>query len=213
MQQESLSTYLNSVQGVQRMERVSSASGPVSFARIYSGLNETLRRGGHYKNGACVIHLDLNHPDAEEFVDATRQELPWVKKCLDVTPEWWNESSELLRTKILRGIQSGDIWLSKVKHDQNGQRIYSTYVLRSTSQAEAPACSNTSTLVTVRLTGLSPLSLKVCPTCAASIQRQVSEQLESTSPLRKISKWALESLGLPTFYGVKVSATQHSEKL
>ncbi len=45
------------------------SSGPVSFARIYSGLNETLRRGGHYKNGACVIHLDLEHPDAEEFVE------------------------------------------------------------------------------------------------------------------------------------------------
>ena len=37
------------------------ASGPVSFARIYSVLNETLRRGGTYKNGACVIHLDANH--------------------------------------------------------------------------------------------------------------------------------------------------------
>jgi hypothetical protein len=105
------------------------SSGPVSFARIYSGLNEVLRRGGTYKNGACVIHLDLNHPDAEEFVDATRQELPWVKKCLDVTPEWWNESSELLRTKILRGIQSGDIWLSKVKYDQQGERIFSNVCL------------------------------------------------------------------------------------
>ena len=105
------------------------SSGPVSFARIYSGLNEVLRRGGTYKNGACVIHLDLNHPDAEEFVDASRQELPWVKKCLDVTPEWWNETSELLRTKILRGIQSGDIWLSKVKHDHDGKRIYSNVCL------------------------------------------------------------------------------------
>jgi hypothetical protein len=105
------------------------SSGPVSFARLYSGLNEVLRRGGMYKNGACVIHLDLNHADAEEFVDASRSELPWVKKCLDVTPEWWNETTELLRTKILRGIKSGDIWLSKVKHDQNGERIYSNVCL------------------------------------------------------------------------------------
>ena len=30
------------------------ASGPVSFGRIYSTLNETLRRGGKYKNGAVV---------------------------------------------------------------------------------------------------------------------------------------------------------------
>ena len=38
------------------------ASGPVSFAKIYSTLNETLRRGGVYKNGAVVIHLDLDIP-------------------------------------------------------------------------------------------------------------------------------------------------------
>ena len=32
------------------------ASGPVSFGKIYSTLNEIIRRGGHYKNGACVLH-------------------------------------------------------------------------------------------------------------------------------------------------------------
>ena len=39
------------------------ASGPVSFGKIYSCLNEQLRRGGVYKNGAVVLHLDLSHPD------------------------------------------------------------------------------------------------------------------------------------------------------
>ena len=37
------------------------ASGPVSFGKIYSTLNEILRRGGRYKNGAIVLHLDANH--------------------------------------------------------------------------------------------------------------------------------------------------------
>ena len=46
------------------------SSGPVSFAVIYSQLNATLRRGGTYKNGACVIHLDANHADLEEFVSS-----------------------------------------------------------------------------------------------------------------------------------------------
>ena len=40
------------------------ASGPVSFAKIYSCLNEILRRGGTYKNGAVVCHLDIDHPDS-----------------------------------------------------------------------------------------------------------------------------------------------------
>ena len=105
------------------------ASGPVSFARVYSVLNETLRRGGTYKNGACVIHLDANHADLEEFVDAKRNELPWVKKCIDVTPEWWNELSQPLQEKIYSGIQSGDLWLNKVKYDDEGSRIYGNVCL------------------------------------------------------------------------------------
>ena len=59
------------------------ASGPVSFAKIYSTLNEILRRGGVYKNGAVVCHLDLNHPDVLEFITASRSELPWVKRCVN----------------------------------------------------------------------------------------------------------------------------------
>ena len=37
------------------------ASGPISFGKIYSTLNEILRRGGLYKNGAVVLHLDYTH--------------------------------------------------------------------------------------------------------------------------------------------------------
>ena len=105
------------------------ASGPVSFARIYSVLNETLRRGGTYKNGACVIHLDANHKDLEEFVDASRAELPWVKKCIDITTEWWNDLTEPVQAKILKAIQAGDIWLNKVKYDRKGNRIYGNVCL------------------------------------------------------------------------------------
>ena len=39
------------------------ASGPVSFGKIYSCLNEQLRRGGVYKNGAVVLHPDIDHGD------------------------------------------------------------------------------------------------------------------------------------------------------
>lgn len=105
------------------------ASGPVSFARVYSVLNETLRRGGTYKNGACVVHLDANHADLEEFVDASRAELPWIKKCIDVTRDWWDELTDELQVKILKGIQAGDIWLNKVKYDSRGNRIYGNVCL------------------------------------------------------------------------------------
>jgi hypothetical protein len=97
------------------------ASGPVSFGRIYSSLNETLRRGGVYKNGACVLHLDLSHPDALEFIETPRNELPWVKRCINIKPEWWEACD--FKEKLLYGIRTGDIWLNKVKYDNEGQRI------------------------------------------------------------------------------------------
>ena len=107
-------------QGYERPSGVT-ASGPVSFAKIYSTLNEILRRGGVYKNGAVVCHLDLNHPDCLNFIRTPRNELPWVKRCVNITPEWW-ESCDF-KDQLLYGIKSGDIWLNKVKYDNEGKRI------------------------------------------------------------------------------------------
>ena len=97
------------------------ASGPVSFARIYSSLNETLRRGGKYKQGAVVCHLDLNHPDVLQFIQTPRSALPWVKRCVNIKQEWWDEFEH--KEELLYGIKAGDIWLNKVKYDDKGNRI------------------------------------------------------------------------------------------
>lgn len=104
------------------------ASGPVSFARIYSTLNEVLRRGGAFKNGAVTLHLDYTHPDALEFVTAKRSELPWVKRCLDVDEGFLSASPELIDAS-LDAIASGDLWLNKIRHDQQGTRIYGNVCL------------------------------------------------------------------------------------
>ena len=92
------------------------ASGPVSFGRIYSSLNETLRRGGKYKNGAIVLHLDANHPDLSEFVTTPRSQLPWVKRCVNITQEWWDELPTERREELIQAIKAGDVWLNKVKY-------------------------------------------------------------------------------------------------
>jgi len=99
------------------------ASGPVSFAKIYSTLNEVLRRGGVYKNGAVVCHLDLNHPDVLEFIQASRAELPWVKRCVNINDYWWEKATPNVRQALLQGIRQGDIWLNKTKIDAHGNRI------------------------------------------------------------------------------------------
>ena len=102
------------------------ASGPVSFGKIYSALNETIRRGGVYKNGACVLHLDLDHPDILEYITTPRSELPWVKRCVDLTEGMWKDTPH--KEALLEGIRSGDIWLNKIKY-QNNERIYSNVCL------------------------------------------------------------------------------------
>ena len=97
------------------------ASGPVSFAKIYSTLNEILRRGGVYKNGAVVCHLDLCHNDALEFITTPRHELPWVKRCINITEGWWRSCT--FKEQLLQSIKAGDVWLNKVKYDNEGNRI------------------------------------------------------------------------------------------
>jgi hypothetical protein len=105
------------------------ASGPVSFAKIYSTLNEILRRGGTYRNGACVLHLDITHPDILDYVNVNRAELPWVKRCVDLTRGQWHSTKSETKEAILKGIARGDIWLNKIKHDRNGKRIRSNVCL------------------------------------------------------------------------------------
>ena len=105
------------------------ASGPVSFGKIYSVLNEILRRGGTYKNGAIVLHMDLDHPDSIEFITTPRSELPWVKRCIDLDDEKWENASDTTREALIYGIKSGDIWLNKIKHNKQGERIYGNVCL------------------------------------------------------------------------------------
>jgi len=109
------------------------ASGPVSFGKIYSTLNEILRRGGKYKNGAVVLHLDYTHPDVlgkvvdgryePGFIDTPRAELPWAKRCLNVDDNFLDASSPELINALLKGISSGDIWLNKIRYDEKGNRL------------------------------------------------------------------------------------------
>ena len=105
------------------------ASGPVSFGKIYSCLNEQLRRGGVYKNGAVVLHLDLSHPDVLEFVETPRNELPWAKRCVNLTQEMWDEATVEVKNAVLAGIARGDIWLAKIRCNQHGRRIYANVCL------------------------------------------------------------------------------------
>ncbi len=108
------------------------SSGPVSFGTLYSKINEILRRGGAFRNGATTLHVRYDHSDAMDFVRIPRSELRWAKKCLDVpetlaefkarfTPEEFKE--------ILLTIAKGDLFLHKLTYDKNGEQLLNNVCL------------------------------------------------------------------------------------
>lgn len=98
------------------------ASGAASFVKIYSVLNEVLRRGGKFKNGAVVAYLDAKHPDMLDFINLNGNDIPWVKRALYV------DDDLLLHPHleaIMNAVRNGTLWLAKKRYDSNGQRLYS----------------------------------------------------------------------------------------
>ena len=100
------------------------ASGPCSFGKIYSTLNEILRRGGKFKNGAVVLHLDYDHPDAMEFVSMERKELQWAKRAVNVDEHFFERTTPEFRAALIKSIANGDVWLVKKKYNTKGERVY-----------------------------------------------------------------------------------------
>lgn len=96
------------------------SSGPVSFAQLYSKLNEVLRRGGAYKNGAVTLHLDYDHPDSLEFIQADRASLPWAKRALNVDEKFMDYPH---MDAVIAAMKRGDLWLVKKSYDKSNNRI------------------------------------------------------------------------------------------
>jgi len=98
------------------------ASGPVSFAGIYSKLNEVLRRGGIFKNGAVTLYLDYDHPDCEDFLNLTASDLPWAKRAIYVDE---NFLAHPILPLVIQKMNEGVVWLSKKRWAADGRRLYS----------------------------------------------------------------------------------------
>lgn len=91
------------------------SSGAASFAQIYSILNEILRRGGVFKNGAIVAYLDSMHPDLDEFLSSDLGE--WIKKAVYVSddpgsPDYLLNHPDIC-DKLLYYVKQGTVWLAK----------------------------------------------------------------------------------------------------
>ena len=73
--------------------------------------------------------MTFDHGDILEFVTTPRHELPWAKRCVNVTTKLWDEASDNVKDEILKGIARGDIWLAKIRYDQHGHRIFANVCL------------------------------------------------------------------------------------
>ena len=116
------------------------ASGPVSFGKIYSCLNEQLRRGGVYKNGAVVLHLDISHPDILEFVECPRSELPWAKRCVNLTAPMWLLQAVKSKKQSLLVLLVATSGLPRFALTKRVAVSTRTFAWRCSSVAVAPAC-------------------------------------------------------------------------
>jgi len=116
------------------------ASGPASFAkifvaiqnfivhpniqtlcRVYSTINEVLRRGGLYRNGAVTLYLQYTHPEVKDYIQMPRHELDWAKRALTVDIEVLNSEHLPL---ILAAAEQGDLFLAKKRYTPSGERLY-----------------------------------------------------------------------------------------
>ena len=116
------------------------ASGPISFGKIYSCLNEQLRRGGVYKNGAVVLHLDVSHPDILEFINCPRHELPWAKRCVNLTTDMWHDTSEEVKAALLKGLHVVTSGLPRFAMTKIVVAFMQTFAWKSSYVAVARAC-------------------------------------------------------------------------
>lgn len=101
------------------------ASGPCSFAKIYSTMNEILRRGGIFKNGAITLFLNLEHSDIEQYLNLTSKDIPWAKRAVYITKETWEAAAQSTKDLLAKRVNEGTVWLAKKQWDEAGDRLYS----------------------------------------------------------------------------------------
>jgi hypothetical protein len=94
-----------------------------TLSGVYSTLNQVLRRGGIFKNGAITLHYDYDYPYVSEFLNMTREQVSWAKRALNVDEHLITSHPEIL-ADLIEKMQGGDVWLVKKLYDAKGERIY-----------------------------------------------------------------------------------------
>ena len=103
------------------------ASGGTSFGKIFSMVNEVVRRGGVYKNGAVTLYINCDSSDIEEYLNT--KELPWAKRAVYIDTKMWSRMHPDHKQLLAKKVNNGEVWLAKPQYDNKGSRLYSNVCL------------------------------------------------------------------------------------
>ena len=194
------------------------ASGPVSFASIYveiarfiweptltrlcsvySKINEVLRRGGTYRNGAITLFVDYQHPEAEAYLRMPRTQIEWAKRALVVDEGLLQH--ELLPL-VMKSMAEGDLFLAKKRFDKHGQRLYSQVCMEIFLKS-----TDTCTLHHINLGELNmdqiPQAFEAGMTFLCELHRNSNvESLEVYLPASESKQVGLGVIGLANFLAI-----------
>ena len=89
----------------------------------------TVKKRWGLQERRCGVHLSMEHQDIMEFLTMPRHEIPWAKRCVNLTADMWFSATQEVQNAILAGIARGDIWLAKIRYDQHNQQIFANVCL------------------------------------------------------------------------------------
>jgi Ribonucleotide reductase, barrel domain len=98
--------------------------GVTNFMGIYSSINQEVRRGSVFKNGAVVLSLHWEHPDLIDFLNFPSSEIPWAKRAITVTEEILLPENNLALEAVLKALANGIIFVNKQVYNAKGEPLF-----------------------------------------------------------------------------------------
>ena len=132
-----------------------------------------------------------------EFIQARREELPWVKRCVNITDEWWEGLDKPTRDACFHSPSFGDTGPTKLS-TKGRSASEATCALEVYLPAVVLVSSPTSIWELAELMTSPKLLLMECLNCVPHIPRLVLERLVSISTPRLDKQVGLGCLVLPT---------------
>lgn len=179
------------------------SSGVCYFIEIYSKLNEVLRRGGVFKNGAVVSYLDANHPDIVEYINYSAKNIPWLKRAVYVdanpnSPDYiWN-NKDLLVNHLLPAMRNGSIWVVKKQWYNPETKLSQDYPTNQKDIWENRLYSQVCTEILLKSNAtclLSHVNLGMCK--VSTIEKAFKQSMIFLCELHKITNAGKDNYYLP----------------